>query len=219
MITWGKIETKAESVLIVGAGPSLGQVEQGAVLQAFERGVRVITVNAAALAVRGAHDWFTLDFDERNRKIAAQRWWKTRAIAAVPISFGPEASLSIHRCHPPTDVTYLHRLTGEGPLQAKYGLCNDPTAIHTGNSVWGALGLAWHMKPRRIGFLGLDATTEPGFPSSHSPRSLEHLPKLFDSAIPQLMAAAVDVRNGNRASRVTCFPRVEPAELLTWLAG
>ena len=98
-------------------------------------------------------------------------------------------------------------------------LSEDPGAIHTGNSGWGALGLAYHMRPRKVALLGVDAN---GAGHAYAdipqrPGELDHLPLLFVSACGQLEARGIQVRNGSPESNVTCWPRVEANAALRWL--
>lgn len=219
VIAFGRIEARAERVLILGAGPSLAQADLSDIRRACAAGVKIIAVNAALSCVNFSDFWFTLDFDQRNRTIISNKNSATQAIAAVPDDFGPDAKLPQHRCVPPSDILYVKRISGDGPLKSKYGLSDDPGSIHTGNSVWGALGVAWHLQASRVGILGLDGSKEPGFPGAHKPRTLDHLPRLFESALSQLLARGVEVRNGNQMSRVTCFARAPAADVLRWLCG
>ncbi len=214
---WGRIENRARRVLIIAAGPSLKHVDRTLLTHVASR-VRTITVNAAWSLVRQSTDWFTLDFDQRTRSMAERCRPCTRVIAAVPDDFGmPNAKVLMHRCAAPSNVTYLHRIAGDGPWKAKFGLCIDPGSVHTGNSAWGALGVASHMKPEAVAILGVDGTDEPGFPGLHQPRSLEHLNELFGSAVVQLAQAGIDVINGSPDSNVTCFPRTSPENALHWI--
>src|SRR5690606_40798661 len=57
----------------------------------------------------------------------------------------------------PMWVKRLSRITGDqwGKARATGGLSEDPAAINTGNSGFGALGLAYHMRHMRIALLGI----------------------------------------------------------------
>src|SRR3990167_1143389 len=119
-IPWGRIETSAERVLIIGAGPSLGEVKKSAIVHAREGGAHIIVVNAAIIAARCAQDWFSLDFDERTRALSKKCEDKTRVIAAVPDDFGTsDARIPQHRCTLPEGVLYLRRIEGSGALKPR----------------------------------------------------------------------------------------------------
>src|SRR3990167_7497942 len=182
-------------------------------------GEHIIVVNAAIIAARCAQDWFSLDFDERTRALSKKCEDKTRVIAAVPDDFGTsDARIPQHRCTLPEGVLYLRRIEGSGALKSKARLCDDQGAIHTGNSIWGAFGVAWHLRARKVAFLGLDGTEAPGWPGAHKPRGLEHLNELFATAVPQIEDRGVEVRIGNPHSRVRCFPRLPASEVLDWIS-
>lgn len=219
-VRFGRIEDRSDRILILAAGPSLSKVDMNRIATAKRNGVHVITVNAAVKACAFANDWFTLDFDKRTRTIAAGCRSSTRTVVAIPDDFGtPNARVPAHRCRPPTRPLYLRRLEGNGPLKAKSGLSNDPGSIHTGNSAYGALGLAWLMKPSMVGLLGLDGTTYPGWPTNHQPRRLDHLNSIFSTALPQLRENSVSVMVGNPESLVNCFPRLSADELIDWIVS
>jgi len=118
-------------------------------------------------------------------------------------------------------VKILKRIQGEkyGRAKAPGGLSDDPTAINTGNSGFGALNLAYHMRPEKIVLLGIDANHNlPRVTGGYS-RSLDHLPELFGTACPQLKAAGIQVVNGSLISKITCFPRVSPERAMEWLVN
>ena len=103
-------------------------------------------------------------------------------------------------------------------MRSKPGLAEEPSYIHTGNSAYGALGLAYHLRGAQVAFLGLDGTQAPYRVAPGAPRtSMAHLPALFASALPQLRGRGTSVVNGSPNSRVTCFPVMRPQEVLKWM--
>lgn len=180
-------------------------------------GVLVIAVNGAIEWCAAADWFFSLDPSAYVCGLVARPRDGVKYHMAVPDSYGTRlAPLKRHRAPRLEHVTYLRRLTGNGVRGARPGLSEDPGAINTGNSAYGALGLAYHQRPDRIAMLGVDGTNHsyaylPGRPGW----SLTHLPGLFASALPQL--AGIEVINGSPESRVDCFPRVSPEAALAWL--
>ena len=178
------------------------------------RRITVVVVEGLALS------WFTLDPDSRMLPTMRQARAGCVYYAAVPPDYGcANALVRYHRIEPPAGVTYLRRLAGEGPLGARYGLSDDASTIHTGNSAYGALGLAYLMGARSVAILGLDGTRDayaygPGRPLG----DFAHLPALFRSALPQLARAGVTVQNGSPASRIDCFPRLTPQAAVAWIS-
>jgi len=203
------------TVLIVATGPSV----EGVDLSRIPPRVLVVAVNGAIQWLPRADVWFSLDPSATVRALAATPRPGVRYVMAVPDDYGtPVARLRGHREPREPHVTYLRRVNGDGPWNARATLSEDTSAIHTGNSAWGALGYAYHLRPGKVGLLGVDGTSERYAYDTGAPRNqFDHLPDLFASAVPQLAAAGVRVRNGSPASCVTCFPRVSPSALLRWL--
>ena len=220
-VPWGAVEARAARVLIVASGPSQRSLDVNAVASAAAAGVHVIAVNGALEWAVCALSWFTLDPDRRTLPLMRAGRPGVVHYAAVPEDYGrPEAKVAYHRIPPPPGVIYLRRVVGEGPLGSRHGLSEDPGAVHSGNSAWGALGLAWLMGARSVAFLGLDGTREgyafgPGRPFG----GFAHLPALFASALPQIAARGLEVVNGSPGSRVTCFRRTAPQAALDWIAS
>ena len=217
---FGSVAGAAERVLIVCTGPSMTPDLLPAVRAAQAAGVYVIAVNAGIVALPSPTAWFTLDPNLRCQAFMHAPRRGVRFYAAVPADFGtPAAALPQHRTPPRAHMIYLERCTGAGPFGARAGLAEDVGAIHTGNSGYGALGLAYHLRPARVGILGLDATDRPYAIAPGRPaKSLEHLPWLFGTAAPQLRAAGIEVLLGSPSSRVRCFERTAPEIVLDWLA-
>ncbi len=65
------------------------------------------------------------------------------------------------------------------------GLSENKNAIHSGNSAYGALGLAYHLGFKEVALIGVDATNQPRIEGGRS-NNLSHLPLLFASARPQI---------------------------------
>jgi hypothetical protein len=124
-------------------------------------------------------------------------------------------------------VTYLRRVESEHRADARTrmstGLSKNPNEIHTGNSAYGALGLAFHMRPTRIALLGVDGKGDgyfydvPG--EASAPGCLTHLPRLFRSALADLQSRKVQVVNGSPDSIVACFARTTPEKAVEWASA
>lgn len=218
-VRWSKVKITADDVIIVCTGPSLKNFD----FNNLHNKGHIIAVNDAAQYVPFANSWFTVDPWGLNsgqipRDFAGTRW------AAVPEDYGTErAYANNHRMMPPRNVNYLHRIPvhTDGSMQfsdyLSYGLNEDPSCIHTGNSGFGALGLAYHMKPKRIFLFGIDASRGYFFNEGKSTRTLDHLPALFRSTLPQLEERGIEVINASPASRIDCFPRYTLNAALTKL--
>lgn len=177
--------------------------------------VTVIAVNGAIDWLSRADYWFTLDPSPEN----VQRMWEqkpgTKYVAAVPDDFMPL----------PPGVWRMTRIAerGEEPSErnsadwwlwrwsAVKTLCEEYGFVHTGNSTWGALGLAYHLGAERVCLVGVDADSKPTI-DGHQCNNLSHLPVLFESALHQ-----VDLVNcGHMHSAV---PKMSIQDGLQWLTS
>jgi hypothetical protein len=192
----------SDKIVIIGSGKSLTGFNFGWL---HKEDCYIITINESGKYVPFAHAWFTLDpWGLYGPQLPGPRF-RGDLYAAIPDDFGtPEARIREHKIVPTAKINYLKRILG------KNGLSEDPTIIHTGNSGYGAMGLAYHMRPRKILLLGIDGDIGYFYPSNKTNRPLEHLPKLFEDTLPQLKQNNISVLNGSPLSKITCFPRYTP---------
>lgn len=143
------------------------------------------------IAVNGAIDWlsradyfFTLDPSPVNLRRLNQRREGTTYCAAgisVPgvLSYervsGRDAEPQPRGC----PAWWLWRWS------AVKTLASVPGKIHSGNSAWGALGLAYHLGFTDVALVGVDGTTAARIEGGVC-NNLSHLPLLFASALPQI---------------------------------
>ncbi|UWF60332.1 hypothetical protein [Brucella sp. 2716] len=80
-------------------------------------------------------------------------------------------------------------------LSAKLGLSDNPRIINSGNSAYGALGLAYHLGAHDVALIGVDGSTEPRVEGGYS-RYLGHLPLLFASALKQIRVVSCGQLHG-----------------------
>lgn len=171
-------------------------------------GYTVIAVNNAINITKDYTDyWFTLDPSEDNISIMRKRPYDAYYFCAIPDWYGTN-NAPIHRCKVAvTGIHYLKRIQDDSnALKIKYGLSDDKSCIHTGNSAYGALNLAFHMEPSEIIILGVNGNRlNPKFDNRHCVGDLSHLPKLFESAKNTLDTNGIRVYNANRETLVKCF--------------
>lgn len=209
------VTERHERILIVATGTSLWGFDLSQITR-LKGLVYSIAVNGALKAFT-PDAWFTLDPSPVNRALLAEtRPSGVSYYMAVPGDYGMErARVAAHVPAPEEGVHYLRRrAAGRGAIR---GLSRDPHDINTGNSAYGALGLAFHMWPKKVGLLGVDGTTSGYAFGPGRPGDLSHLPELFASAVPDLTWRNIDVANGSRLSTVDCFPRMGADNLLRWL--
>lgn len=215
----GEVKATERAVVIVASGSSLAGFDLSGLA-----GLAVIAVNAAVLHCPAKY-WITVDPCRANYELMANPKPGVRYFAAVPPRYGRDEARvhPEHRVRPLEHVTYLRRVVNrsklEAPLKMQHGLAKHPGEIHTGNSAYGALGLAYHMRPKRVALLGVDARGDYFYGGGGPRGSLSHLPALFRSALFDLGARRIDVVNGSPDSLVTCFPRMDPGQAVEWVSA
>lgn len=184
--------------VIVASGPSAAGFQP-------PDGLPVIAVNGAVSWLSRADYWFSLDASAANQewlRMALHRGidchvagWKWRLCRA--------ARLATHWKRveaPPMDAAVMGMLYPApewwlGRLQGVRGICKTPGAIHTGNSAWGALGLAWHLGFRDVALVGVDGCNGSRVEGG-TPGNLSHLPLLFASAAPDMRVTSCGALTG-----------------------
>lgn len=228
---WSRVTRRHERVVVCGQGPSWADVDTEQLRKTIASGAVPIFVNGAVDSAGPLIDyrlpedqpayWFTLDPSLENLARMASPFTRISYLAAVPEDY--EQRFPIHQ-----HVSYLRRVVRENPdpgsapfaervlSQIVGGLSEDPGAVHTGNSGFGALGLAYLMRARRVVLLGIDGRGHRRWDGTEN-QSLDHLPDLFAGAVEQLKARGVEVVNGCPTSAVTCFPKMSAEEALAWV--
>lgn len=217
-VTWGEVDlsVRPERVVIVASGLSLKGFNFHRLL---DRGYYVISVNGAGNVVPSSDAWITIDPWGLDDKQLPKKKVK-KLYAAVPEDFGtPFAKAQSHQIVAPEHIIYLKRVSVQnGPVPDMQigvsGFPESPDQIVTGNSGYGALNLAYYLRPKKVLLLGIDAGSGYFYTTARSNRSLWFLPQLFASAVPQLRAAGIEVINGSKDSRVKAFPRYGIQEAL-----
>ncbi|MCP3681831.1 MAG: norphogenetic protein [bacterium] len=169
--------------------------------------------NIPVIAVNGAIDWlcsanyfFTLDPSEVNRERMLSRREGVKYYAAYN--------------EPIPNITMLERIEYPtmgigGRFAGVAGLSRDKNKINTGNSAYGALGLAFNMGAKKIVIVGLDGKSDRV--EGGRSKDLSHLPILFSTALSQLDEAGVEVVNASVNSNIDCFPRMTHKEAIEWI--
>ena len=169
-----------KTALIVAGGPS---AEIMKTFRVNKQQIAVIAVNGTLDWIRFFDYWFTLDPTKVNRK----RMRTFRHNAKYFIAF-PKGHILL-----PSYVTRLDRYSPKpvdpdapvDKLAGAIGLNTAPNIINSGNSAYGALGLAYQLGFEKVGLIGVDANTERRVDGGYS-RDLTHLPTFFESAMHQI---------------------------------
>lgn len=150
-------------------------------------GVVVIAVNGAIDWVRRADYFFTLDPSQANmQRMRHQRIGVKYCYAydnVLPVG-NAEFYERVGACEFITPQPYS-REWWCNRWRGKLGLTNRVGQINTGNSAYGALGLAYHLGAEKVALVGVDASSAPRVEGG-VPNNLSHLPLLFESAIGQI---------------------------------
>lgn len=153
-----------KSIIIVASGPSAAGF-------VAPPDIPVISVNGSINWLNRADYWFTLDPSQANMELMNNPRPLVKYFCACPGYFNI-----------PRHVHRMERIAGTGRWSSHFGLQDAPNSISTGNSSYGALGLARHMGAKKVYLVGVDATNEPKVDGTLS-KDLSHLPELFDSAV------------------------------------
>lgn len=205
------VTERVDAVAIIASGPSYREFNW----RFLGDHVHVIAVKGAIEGLRErANSWITVDANRKVRTLWMGEITRVKGVryyAAVPEDYGTaEARMKWHRPPAEKGIHYLKRISG-------LGLSEDPSIIHTGNSAWAALGLAYHMQASKIALVGVDGTQEAYGIGAGAPRGdLSHLSALFDTASRQIAARGASIRN---AGNVAFLPREKPMEVIRWLNG
>lgn len=208
-VSWTKVEPNhVEKIFIVGSGPSAKDVDFSKLKQAGY----CIAVNDVGRDFTNADAWFTLDPWGLDQQLSKS--FRGIPYAAVPEAFGTKSAISLdHRVRPTKKFNYLLRVPQNFDISsirrhAEWGLNEDPRCINSGNSGFGALNLAFHMRPKLIALVGIDATAGYYFNRSKQTRPLNHLPPLFASATTQLQRENIKVVDCSMRGKLDCFDKV-----------
>ncbi|CAI3796020.1 hypothetical protein [Rheinheimera sp. MM224] len=169
--------------IIVASGPSAS----GFVAPAH---IPVIAVNGAIEWLNRADYAFTLDPSKVNtaRMLPHNQRPGVNYVAAVPVGYPLPANVTRYnrvakRGAEPTDKKSVEWVLWR--YSCVKGINTTPGHINTGNSSWGALGLAYHLGFTDVALIGVDGSTDLKVDGGNS-YELRHLNPLFASALPQI---------------------------------
>lgn len=215
-VPWTKIEpSNIEKVFVIGSGPSTKEVD----FMKLKRAGYCIVVNDVSNDFPTADAWFTLD-PWGLHKTQLNKDFRGQPFAAVPEAYGTKVAISLdHRVKPTRPFNYLLRVPQNFDItsmrrHAEWGLNEDPRCINSGNSGFGALNLAFHMRPKLIALIGIDATAGYYFNRAKQTRPLNHLPPLFSSAVTQLTRENIQVVDCSLHGKLDCFEKVSWESLI-----
>jgi hypothetical protein len=202
----------SKGAIVLGTGPSAAGF-------VAPPGVPVIAVNQA-LHIALAHYWFSLDWSAVNRQTLAR--WRDYPGVQFCVADIPGAD------HWQTDapVKRFERVSyqGEEPADkesagwwlwrwsAVLGIPSNPGVIHSGNSAWGAVQLAYYLGYRRVLLVGVDGSQEEKI-TGRRPNNLSHLDILFKSALDVMEIKRL---KSNAPSTIT-LDQINLSDALKWM--
>lgn len=207
---------KVSRILIVADGPSSHIFKDRQSLNMIPNNVKLLAVNGVISWLPRVDFYFTLDPDKRQYSYMQRPRRGVTYFAAVPDDYGTiHARSPTHQVPKLTHVRYLKRISGEGTLidreRVVLGINKTYGHINTGNSAWGALGLAHHMGCQKVALIGVDGCNSYRSSGGKS-RNLSHLSTLFQS-----YNGNPEVINLSRFSNIRRFPKFCLGDGLKWL--
>jgi len=164
--------------------------------------VPIIAVKGAIEWLSRADYWFSLDPNERTMQVINNPKEGVKYYCACPDNIVlPNHVIRLKRIAAHTLPRHLMR-TMIQRWSCVLTLNEDPTCINTGNSAYGALGLAYHLGFRDVLLVGVDGTMQPRLSDKKRPNNLSHLPELFESTLHQVKLSSIS-RLGNKIPKVT----------------
>jgi hypothetical protein len=179
------------------------------------KGVPVIACNGAIDRLEKVDFFFTLDHSDINIKRLHAAKIGTQYFAAFP----PKIK------NVPAYVHLLKRYSFQGkePVNknspewwlwrwsAVLGLSEDKDVINSGNTAYGAVGLAYHLGFKKVLLIGVDASGDERIEGGKT-HNLSHLPLLFESALSQIKIVNCGFMRSN-------VPTMSLKAGLKWLRG
>jgi len=213
-----EVTQRHDKVLIIGGGESLIGFDWK-LLNSWD-GV-VIAINNSVFHLPRVDYWMTVDPMCEGKPQRAMR--ERREGVYYYCAFPDRDKIPDGDTYRTTEgVHYLERIVPE-----TYELQEDKSKITTGDSVYGALGLAYHFEASKIVLLGVDVnggfghwydTTEPynrawgdKFAAYQS-----NLPVIYKQSVNQFNARGTKVINGCLNSGIDCFDRMKPEEAILY---
>lgn len=222
------VKEKHEKVVIIGGGESLRGCS---LMDLVDFTGAVITVNNVIFSLPRVDYWITVDPIDKNGQIQEamrKRFAKVKYYCAFPDLDKPENRFD-KPFYKTTRVNYLERIVPKTEAGETYALQEDKDKITTGDSMYGALGLAYHFEPKAILILGLDVygvghwyDLSAGYNDGRQTdeqfeKYKNNLVDIYNSSVPQLRARGIEIKNGSLYSKIEAFEKVSVEEGIKWI--
>lgn len=226
------VTQKHGKVIIIGGGESLEDFDFEQ-LKDFDGAV--ITVNNVIFHLPRVDYWITVDPMERSG--LPQKGMRMQEDGVYYYCAYPDLEKYPHDkpFYQEVDgVHYLERIVPSGAEykyftdKDNYRLQEEKNKITTGDSIYGALGLAYHFEAKKIVLLGVDGYGYGHWYDKKDPynaynqkdfkkKYLDNIPRIYRQSVKQLSEKGVEVLNGSPSSIIDCFKRVSPQEAINWI--
>jgi hypothetical protein len=216
-----EVTQRHEKVLIIGGGESLCGFDWK-LLDDWD-GV-IITVNNVVYHLPRADYWITVDPMSGG---LPQRAMREKINGVYYYCAFPDLNKDIFDKPYYETVEGIHYLERIVPEES-YKLQEDKDKITTGDSCYGALGLAYHFEAKLIIMLGVDVNGGYGhWYDKTDPYNREwgdkfgeyqsSLPHIYEQSVEQFQKRGTVVINGSLNSAIDCFTKMKPEEAIKYI--
>ncbi len=225
-VVFRPVEQKHDRVLIVGGGESLIDFDMEQ-LRDFKGAI--ICVNNIVYHLPRADYWITVDpmHNGQPQQALTDQIKGVYYFCAYPDLvknpwYRPYYS-------PVQNVHYLERIVpveDEETGKKDYSLQEDKDKITTGDSCYGALGLAYHFGAKEVILLGIDVYGFGHWYNKEDPYNknfgkgfkqyTRNIPLIYKQSVQQWKDRGAKIVNGSRHSKIDCFERMDPQEAFTY---
>jgi len=218
------VKHKADRAIIIGGGESLRGYD---FRETTDFPGAVITVNNCIFHLPRADYWMTVDPMWQNEPQPAlkHKRYTTYYYCAFPDLENDKWSVPFYTTTRRTH--YLERIVPDD--EDSYQLQEDKKKITTGDSIYGAIGLAYHMGVKKILLLGVDVYGYGHWYDRNSPYNAykqkddkfdeykAKVIKIYRQCVPQLKARGIDILNGSEYSKIDAFKKDNLKNGLKWI--
>lgn len=210
--------TVSDTVFVVCSGESAKGID----LNRLHRHGIVIAVNQSWRGLNRAHLWVTVDVV--NTTLPPADYKVGHMYAVVEQTFGSNRHpVPRYRVSPDKRLKFLQMLMAHnGSRIAEHnwmeGLSEDKRVLVGHNSGYAAFNAAYLLAGARIIIFGMDAQGDYFYGPQAASRSFQYgvLPDMMASTVEQTKAKGIEVINASPDSRVDCYPRLDPHEVIEW---
>lgn len=216
------VTERHEKVLIIGGGESLIDFDFS---KTTFLSCAIITVNNVVFHVPRSDYWITVDpmrDDLPQRAMREQKPYCKYFCAFPDLDKTPQDYPYYKKAE---NVHLLERIIPE-----TYSLQTEKNKITTGDSIFGALNLAYHFEAKKIAMIGVDVygfghwynkgSPYNGYNQKHEDFEAykKRIPPIYETSVKQFNERGCTVVNGSPKSKIECFWKMTPDEAIKFLS-